>query len=1147
MEKFVRATALVFAGLLASLVIFLALGQRTMGGIFENGFVYANGDKANFLPLIASQEKPQAGPVPFQFVEIDAGVAGDIKMVGDIDGDSFPDLVIGGMPDEKLNWYHYPGWQKTEIATANREFTTDGALGDVDGDNDLDIVVPDGNSGDNLVWFQNPLPNGDPALGNQWTRHPIGPVGDWAKDVELADFDENGRLDVATRNQGQAMIFFQTGANNWSQTSFNGLSTGVEGMASGKVDGDAHVDLVLQGVWVRNPGSDLARTAGNWSQYNIGSAPNEFKALVVDLDKDGQSDVLYSSSEGTADVNWWTPATADPKGSWVKNTILPSLQRAHTLQAADMDLDGDIDVVLAQMHTSANQEILIMQNTNSQATSWQKQVVATGGLHNGVVADVGNDGDYDIFGANWTGNPPVKLFENQLDKGSSLDDWTYKQVTSQHERSFGLDFADIDGDSLTDIVSGRYWYKNPGGDMLGNWAQSQFPSDMHAFRTMNVDDDASADVIAQVSDPSSDIQLYWLEATNGDGTAWNSVNIGSVDQASHLLLGAQGYRVGQVEPGGKQELLISSGNGIYYFRVPANPEAGNWPRVHLNANPSDEGFALGDIDNDHDLDVAATTGRSKQVEWYRNPGDGSAGWTAFYVGDFSEALFPDRTEVADLNGDGRLDIIVSEENDGSGNDAETFWWEQPADPTAANWNRHLLVTQATTNSLDTADMDRDGDADIILAEHRGGLKLAIWANDGMGNLTEHVVDAGQESHLGAQVVDLDGDNDLDIVSIAYDAPQMVHLWRNGPAASSPSALSPAETVVPQQAEEPTDQTQDVDPAGETPLAPILEPNRVENGQIVLYRFDEGSGVLIHDVSNVGKALNLAIEDKNEVSWIEGGGLTIRGPTILSSKEAATKVFAAVQDTGEFTIEAWLEPQSAEQDGPARIVTASLDPFNRNFTLGQEFSTYDVRLRTSETTENGIPSLKTSSDVVNTDLDHVVYTRDASGNAAIFVNGVERSAWQISGNLSGWDEHYRLALANEFTGDRPWLGTYHLVAIFNRALSPTEVQQNYAFGPHIIEPSLIPDAPATSDVPQAAVGSASRDAGDNSQTVTAGSLETAVEGPTPDNADTNSDGGAPAESAPSPGSTGLPSPIITGGGMLLLAFLIVGFFIIRSRH
>ncbi|MBK7549799.1 MAG: hypothetical protein IPI20_19235 [Rhodoferax sp.] len=44
--------------------------------------------------------------------------------------------------------------------------------------------------------------------------------------------------------------------------------------------------------------------------------------------------------------------------------------------------------------------------------------------------------------------------------------------------------------------------------------------------------------------------------------------------------------------------------------------------------------------------------------------------------------------------------------------------------------------------------------------------------------TDTVVDTGKESHLGARLVDLNGDGTLDIVSIAYDAFQNLHIWRN---------------------------------------------------------------------------------------------------------------------------------------------------------------------------------------------------------------------------------------------------------------------------------------------------------------------------------------------------------------------------------
>jgi hypothetical protein len=54
----------------------------------------------------------------------------------------------------------------------------------------------------------------------------------------------------------------------------------------------------------------------------------------------------------------------------------------------------------------------------------------------------------------------------------------------------------------------------------------------------------------------------------------------------------------------------------------------------------------------------------------------------------------------------------------------------------------------------------------------------IWENDGFGNFSEHEVDSGKESHLGARTSDLDGDGDQDLISIAWDDFRFVHLWVN---------------------------------------------------------------------------------------------------------------------------------------------------------------------------------------------------------------------------------------------------------------------------------------------------------------------------------------------------------------------------------
>jgi hypothetical protein len=743
--------------------------------IFGLGSIYAGATA--LVSLVVTVPGGAAPDLRFNATVVDASNSGDCKAAGDIDGDLMPDLMVGGMPAEGISWYHYPSWRRTVIARPQQEYTTDCAMGDVDGDGALDIVVPDGEGQDNLKWFRNPGPGGDPFDPARWQEHTIGTVGGWGKDVELADFDSDGRPDVATRHHTEVMIFFQDAEGGWSRLPLATGNLAGEGLASGDIDGDGHVDLVIHGAWLKNPGAAAAQSAGSWAEYAIGDAPGEFKAVVADLDGDGAMDVAFSASEGIADVRWWKqPRT--PGEAWTSHTIVEAFERGHTLQAADMDNDGDLDIVLAQMHTSATREVLVLENLDGRATQWRRHLIDTTGLHNGVVVDIGNDGDLDIFGSNWVGNPPVRLWLNRLDPNGGplfLDRWTPIQVTGRSTQTFGLGFADIDGDGLDDVIAGQFVHLNPGGDMTGTWEHMELPWGMHGFGAARLRSDGALEILAQKTE--DDLVLYALLPPSQSQSGWTSRRLGSVPAASHDL-GAQGYKIAQLHPGGPPEIILTSGNGLYYFVAPGSGELGqDWKRVHVSARPSDEGVAVGDIDDDGLLDLAATTGEQKGVEWYRNPGDGSDQWPAYQIGGFPEAVYPDRVEVADLSGSGRLDVIVTEEN-GEGEGAYSFWWQQPAQPTDLPWPRHLLTVQATTNSLDLADFDGDGAVDIVTGEHRGDRRVILWHNDGHGGFVSHEIDRGRESHLGVRTHDLDGDGDLDLVSIGYDDDDHIWLWRN---------------------------------------------------------------------------------------------------------------------------------------------------------------------------------------------------------------------------------------------------------------------------------------------------------------------------------------------------------------------------------
>ncbi len=225
--------------------------------------------------------------------------------------------------------------------------------------------------------------------------------------------------------------------------------------------------------------------------------------------------------------------------------------------------------------------------------------------------------------------------------------------------------------------------------------------------------------------------------------------------------------------------------------------------------------------------------------------------------------------------------------------------------------------------------------------------------------------------------------------------------------------------------------------------------RVTQGLQAEYRFEDGVGSTVADSS--GSGIDLTIADPAAVTW-GAGSLVVDSETVISSGVAATSVNDSIEASGELTFEAWVEPADLVQSGPARVLTLSKSSTRRNATLGQGESgsqggdVWSLRLRSSSTSKNGTPSVRTPAGSVGGDLDHVVYTRDAAGVVNFWIDGALVETDSVTGDLANWDSSYQLALANEVNGSRPWLGTLELVAVYDRALSPTEVAQNFAAGP-----------------------------------------------------------------------------------------------------
>ena len=276
------------------------------------------------------------------------------------------------------------------------------------------------------------------------------------------------------------------------------------------------------------------------------------------------------------------------------------------------------------------------------------------------------------------------------------------------DHSEGISLLDMDGDGFQDLLSGAYWYQNPGAGG-GEWKQ-------HQFRTVGTHNEFVSDCGEWIVDVDHDglpdlvttgwIQngLFWFKnpgpKATAAGTMWKAEKItDSFD--------TEGGAFGDINGDGKPELALAHYNRAGVLWIDFSKDK---PRVHKLGDKVQDGHGIGiaDIDGDGKADVLTTHG------WFQQIDADNDKWTWHGDWDIGDAGFP--ILGYDVNHDGRMDLIY-----GQGHGYGLYWLEQAGPKAHPTWLRHTIDESfSQSHALILADIDGDGSPELITGKRYRG-------------------------------------------------------------------------------------------------------------------------------------------------------------------------------------------------------------------------------------------------------------------------------------------------------------------------------------------------------------------------------------------------------------------------------------------
>ena len=507
------------------------------------------------------------------------------------------------------------------------------------------------------------------------------------------------------------------------------------------LDGDGFRDVVITADgdgtlgWYRH--IDGAGTFGALRAIILG--PRYRHIAAADLDGDGDTDLAVVENIANR-VEWFENANGDGS-TWVRNFIgfsFDGLVDPIDLAVADMDLDGDVDIVAVHNNNGDRDgRVGLYLNNGFGDPSFSQQRIAIVGRFPADVklADLSGNGRPDILVAAATSDQVSWVPNNAGGYGAP------QLISASQDFPQAVDTADLDGDGDLDVIAGS------GLDNIVAWYANNLNAATPGFSGLNFIANGPAGPMSVASgdfDRDGDPDIA-VAGTNGNTITWHENRLQTVDadfntnrSLSGVLTRPQSVFVDDLNGSGGPDVLSVAGN-------------------------------------------LSSSNRENKVTLHVNNGSGS--FSNRLISEFS--VRPEFARTLDTDLDGDIDVLT-----GSNNGQLHLSRQTDGDYVS----QPLIDQYPGLFDADVGDIDGDGDMDAVITQQNTGTVSWLANNAAAGGsgffpVTNPISDAGSFQRIVPRLVDLDGDGDLDLAQIAVGAGELA--WRaNTDGLGSFGALQP---------------------------------------------------------------------------------------------------------------------------------------------------------------------------------------------------------------------------------------------------------------------------------------------------------------------------------------------------------------------